>query len=153
MKIEIKQITDLNIGLLEKLAVEAHIEGHKFVQRAIDEWKSGLNNFSKKGEILFGIFISKICEGIGGLNIDPFIENPSIGRIRHVYISQDHRRKGFATLLLRKIIHIASKHFELLRLYTGIPNASSFYESLGFIPSKGFKMLHILKNLKTWKSI
>jgi len=148
MKIEIKQIKDLNIGLLENLAIEAHIEGYNFVQRAIDEWKSGLNDFSKKGEILFGIFMSNLCIGIGGLNIDPYIENLSIGRIRRVYISQEHRRRGFATLLLRRIIDIAWNHFELLRLYTDIPNASSLYESLGFIPSNGFKVSHILKDLK-----
>ena len=148
MKIEIKQIEDLNIGLLENLASEAYIEGYNFVQRAIDEWKSGLNDFSKKGEILFGIFMSNLCIGIGGLDIDPYIENLSIGRIRHVYISQEHRRRGFATLLLRRIIDIAWNHFELLRLYTDIPNASSLYESLGFIPSNGFKVSHILKDLK-----
>ncbi len=145
---EIKQIKDSSIDLLELLANEANSEGYRFVQRTIDEWRNCINTFSKKGEILFGIFISDLCVGIGGLNVDPFINNPNIGRVRHVYISQKYRRKGLATLLLRKIIQIAVKHFELLRLYTENPNASSFYESLGFIESKAEKETHILKDLE-----
>ena len=107
-----------------------------------------MNDFSKEGEILLGIFISNLCIGIGGLNVDPYIEDPIIGRIRHVYISQKHRRKGLATLLLKKIIRMAAKDFKILHLYTNIPNASSLYESLGFVPSSGIKVTHILKELK-----
>ena len=148
---EIRKIKDSSIGLLEILANEANSEGYRFVQRTIDEWRNYINKFSKKGEILFGIFISDLCVGIGGLNVDPFINDPNIGRIRHVYISQKYRRKGLATLLLRKIIQIAAMHFELLRLYTENPNASSFYESLGFIESKAEKKTHILKDLEKYQ--
>jgi GNAT superfamily N-acetyltransferase len=148
MKVEIKQITDSSFGLLKNLAIEAYSEGYSFVRRAIDDWKSGINDFSKEGEILLGIFLSNSCIGIGGLNIDPYIEDPGIGRVRHVYISQKHRRKGFATVLLRRIINMAVENFEMLRLYTDIPNAGSFYESLGFIQSSGIKVTHILKILK-----
>ena len=148
---EIRKIKDSSIGLLEILADEANSEGYRFVQRTIDEWRNYINKFSKKGEILFGIFISDLCVGIGGLNVDPFINDPNIGRIRHVYISQKYRRKGLATLLLRKIIQIAAMHFELLRLYTENPNASSFYESLGFIESKAEKKTHILKDLENYQ--
>ena len=146
MKFEIIQITDFNVDSLDSLAREAHFEGYGFVQRTIDEWKNGINNFSKKGENLFGIFIENSCIGIGGLNVDPYIYDPNIGRIRHVYISQKYRRKGLATLLLNRIIHLASEHFKLLRLYTENPNASSFYESIGFIEIKANKVTHILKD-------
>ena len=104
-----------------------------------------MNDFSKYGEILFGIFISDMCIGIGGLNIDPFVNNSKIGRIRHVYISQKYRRKGYASLLMRKIIKFAAKHFKLLRLYTENPIASSFYKSLGFIQSNSIKVTHVLQ--------
>ncbi len=148
MQLEIKQIKAASLGFLDKLAVEAQTEGFNFVQRAIDDWSSGMNCFSKKGEILFGIFISDLCIGIGGLNVDPYINDPNIGRIRHLYVSQEHRRKGFATLLLKRIIRIAATNFELVRLSTHNPNASSFYESMGFDNSKGEKETHILKDLK-----
>jgi len=144
MKFEILQITDFNLNSITYLAIEAQSEGYGFVQRTIDEWKNNINNFSKEGEILFGIFVSSSCIGIGGLNVDPYIDDPSIGRIRHVFISQKYRRKGLATQLLNKIIHSASKHFKVLRLYTVNPIASLFYESIGFIRSNGEKMTHIL---------
>jgi len=147
---EIKKIKDSSIGLLEILANEANSEGYRFVQRTIDEWKNDINIFSKKGEILFGIFISDLCIGIDGLNVDPYIDDPNIGRIRHVFISLKYRRKSLATLLLRKIIQIGAKHFELLHLYTENPNASSFYESLVFIESKAEKETHILKDLENY---
>ena len=146
MRFEINQITESNLDFINPLAIEAQSEGYGFVQRTIDEWKSGINNFSKKGEILFGIFTSNSCIGIGGLNVDPYINDPSIGRIRHIFISQKYRRKGLATLLLNRIIHLASDHFKLLRLYANNPSASLFYESNGFTESKAEKVTHILKD-------
>ena len=148
MDVEIRQIDVSLIDLLEKLTVEAQLEGFNFVRRTIDEWKGGTNDFSKKGEILFGIFISNLCIGIGGLNVDPYIDDPCIGRIRHLYISQEHRRKGLATLLLQKIIKTATLNFEKIRLYTNNPEATSFYESMGYNHSNGVKESHILKGLK-----
>ena len=146
MKFEIFQFTDFNIDSINNLAIEAQSEGYGFVRRTIDEWNSGINKFSKQGEILFGIFIANSCIGIGGLNVDPYINDPSIGRIRHVFISQKYRRKGLATQLLNRIIRLASENFKLLRLYTENPSASSFYESIGFIEKKAEKVTHILRD-------
>jgi GNAT superfamily N-acetyltransferase len=145
MKSKIKQITERNLDFINPLAIEAQSEGYGFVQRTIDEWNSGINTFSKRGEILFGIFILNSCMGIGGLNVDPYIDDPSIGRIRHLYISRSYRRKGLATQLLNKIILLASKHFNLLRLYTENPSASLFYESIGFTEYRAKKVTHILR--------
>jgi hypothetical protein len=84
MEFEIKQITEINLGSLFYLAIEAQIEGYGFVKKTIDEWKSNFNTFSKKDEFLFGLFINDLCIGIGGLNVDPYINDPKIGRIRNV---------------------------------------------------------------------
>ena len=80
------------------------------------------------------------------MNVDPYIKEPSIGRIRHIFISQKYRRKGLATRLLNRIIHLASNHFKLLRLYTNNPAASLFYEANGFTESKAEKVTHILRD-------
>ncbi|MFX0022598.1 MAG: GNAT family N-acetyltransferase [Candidatus Hermodarchaeota archaeon] len=153
MNIVFKQINASNLDLIENLATEAHFEGFEFVKRTIFEWKSGLNDFSKQGEILFGICISDLCIGLGGLNVDPYINNPNIGRVRHVYISPKYRRKGLGILLLNKIIHNSANHFELLRLYTNNLIASTFYESLGFKQSFSLKVTHILKNLDKYPKL
>ena len=141
---EIIRINDSNIKLLEGLAFEAQSEGYNFVKRTIDEWKNGVNKFSKQGENLLGIFISNICIGIGGLNVDPYIDDPRTGRIRHLYISQQHRNQGFAKLLMKKIMKIAINHFDKLRLLTTNSMAASLYESFGFVKTTfGEKVSHI----------
>jgi ribosomal protein S18 acetylase RimI-like enzyme len=145
MEIVIKEIKASELDLLENLAIEIQSEGFNFVQRTIFEWENGINNFKKKGEILFGIFTSDLCIGLGGLNVDPFIVNPHVGRVRHVYISQKYRRNGLGSLLLKKIINNSTKHFKLLRLYADNQIASSFYKSLGFKQSIGIKVTHTLK--------
>jgi GNAT superfamily N-acetyltransferase len=144
MEFEIKQISKFNLGSLESLAKEAQSEGYGFVQKTIDEWKNGINDFSKQGETLFGIFLSNLCIGIGGLNVDPYIDDPRTGRIRHMYISQKHRNKGFAKLLMKKIMKIAINHFKKIRLLTTNPMAASLYESLGFAKTtSGVNVSHI----------
>jgi ribosomal protein S18 acetylase RimI-like enzyme len=145
MEFEIKQISEINLGSLEPLAIEAQSEGYGFVQKTINEWKGDINKFSKNGEVLFGFYINDLCIGIGGLNIDPYINDPRTGRIRHVYISQKHRRKGYAKLLLRKIMRIAKNHFDTIRLLTKNPAAAFLYESFGFSKTnKGINVSHIL---------
>ncbi len=143
MKTKLLQVTTQNLHSLKPLAKKAELEGHNFVQRTILEWESGKNDFSKKGEILFGIFDSDLCVGIGGLNIDPYVNDSSLGRVRHLYISKNYRRMGLATQLIEKIIEVAQKHFTRLRLYTDNPSAALFYESLGFVKSNGIKETHI----------
>jgi GNAT superfamily N-acetyltransferase len=145
MQVQLIELGNSNISLIQTLADEASSEGYSFVQRTIDEWKNNVNIFAKLGEILFGIFLAENCIGIGGLNVDPYINDPDIGRIRHVYISQAHRRKGIATFLLKRLISFASNYFQTIRLFTNNPDASSFYESLGFIHSSGIKVSHILR--------
>lgn len=145
MQVQLKELDSSHISLIQILADEASSEGFRFVQRTVDEWKNGINTFSKPGESLIGIFLAEKCIGIGGLNVDPYINDPDIGRIRHVYISQAHRRKGVATFLLKRLISFASNYYQIIRLFTDNPDASSFYESLGFIHSSGTKVSYILR--------
>jgi GNAT superfamily N-acetyltransferase len=60
-----------------------------------------------------------------------------VGRVRHLYVAADHRRKGIGTQLARAIVHLARRHFVRLRLRTGSPDADAFYRSLGFMPLTG----------------
>ena len=143
MKIQFKELDSSSISRIQDLANEAYSKGFGFVQRAIDEWNSGVNRFSKLGEIFYGLFFADECIGIGGLSVDPYVNNSQIGRIRHVYISQSHRRKGFASKLLKKLINFGSTNFKTIRLYTDNPDACSFYESIGFTQFLGIRVSHI----------
>jgi hypothetical protein len=74
----IVEIPIANIPLLQLLADEAFIDGDKFVQKTIDEWKSGTNAFSKDGEKFWGIIIGDNCIACGGLNQDPYTDEKGI---------------------------------------------------------------------------
>lgn len=149
MEYEIRKIDDSSIKSLESLADEARKEGFNFVRRTIDEWIGRINDFSKPGEILWGVFDGGRCVGIGGLNVDPYAGDAKVGRVRHIYVSKDFRNKGTATVLLKKIIKRARDFFLTLRVSTHRPGAvnpeaDALYESAGFVRNEKLKQTHIL---------
>ncbi|MEK7227759.1 MAG: GNAT family N-acetyltransferase [Patescibacteria group bacterium] len=147
---KIIEISDENIDSLEPLNEEALLDGDTFIRRTINDWKEGKNKFSKTGEKFWGFFINKECIVIGGLNIDPYVEDNdgSIGRVRHVYVLRKYRGQGLSKSLMKLIIDEAKKTFTTLRLSTHNPIAASLYESLGFVKTEGIKVTHMLHNLK-----
>ncbi|MCK5758407.1 MAG: GNAT family N-acetyltransferase [Clostridiales bacterium] len=126
LKINLDRISDL-----AQLKIEADNEGYNFVRRTIADFESGKNNFTGKGEILYGAYAGDLCLGICGLNIDPYTNNSEIGRLRHLYISEQFRNNGIATMLVNKVINRAKNYFAILRLKS-TPEANRFYEKLGF---------------------
>jgi len=135
--------TSDNYGMIESLVDESKQEGFEFVQRTIDDWNSGANRFSLVGEGLWGLVSGGELIGIGGLNVDPYVEDAGIGRVRHLYIRQAYRRKGCAALLMKTIIGHARLHFRVLRLFTANPVAAAFYVRLGFEHLPGDKASHV----------
>jgi GNAT superfamily N-acetyltransferase len=73
-----------------------------------------------------------------GRNVDPYLSDPKIGRVRHlyvardVYVARDARRCGVGRLLVGAIIHGARGHFRLLTLRADDPQGAAFYQALGF---------------------
>ena len=140
-------ITDMNISALQSLADEALLDGDKFIQKTIDEWKSGVNTFSKPGEKFWAITVGDEYIACGGLNQDPYTEDKMMGRVRHVYVLKKYRGLGYSKILLRLIMDQAKKHFTSLRLSTYNPIAASLYESLGFEKVDIHKATHIIRDL------
>jgi predicted GNAT family acetyltransferase len=118
--------------------------GYNFLQRTIDDWYSGANRFDKTGEKLWGLFIRNDLIGVGGLNIDPYSHIPKVGRVRHVFVREAHRRTGYATLIMNKILKEACYNFSVLRLFTDNEGASAFYEKLGFKKTPEYKASHFI---------
>lgn len=115
---------------IDALAHEARASGHAFLDRLIADWRSGVNRFDKPGECLLGLFDGGRLVAIGGLNRDPYCPDEArVGRLRHVYVAQSHRRKGIGRHLVTELLARAVA-FERVRLRT--PGAAAFYESLGF---------------------
>lgn len=99
-----------------------------------EEWVNGKNRFDNDREVLLSV-TSEAGDliGVGGLNIDPYVEDPSIGRVRHVYIAKNHRGQGAGKVLVQRVIEHAKGRFKVLRLRTHNPKAVALYLSLGFI--------------------
>ena len=65
------------------------------------------------------------------LNIDPYFEGRSQGRVRHLFVSAPHRGAGLGRMLVETVIDRARQYFSVLN--TRAPQgAFGFYERLGF---------------------
>jgi len=136
--------TDSNYLWIRSLVDVAEQEGYAFVRRTIDEWENGSNRFSEAGEGFWGLVCGGELIGIGGLNRDPYVVDADTGRVRHLYVRREDRRRGCASLLMQTIIDRAKEHFRTLRLFTDNPAAAVFYEGLGFERVGGVKVSHVL---------
>jgi GNAT superfamily N-acetyltransferase len=131
--IEIRKIV-LPVPGLERLHAEACAEGFDFLDTLIEDWASGANRFDLPGEQLCGCLEDGELIAVGGLNIDPFINDPQIGRIRRVYVRPAWRNKGIGRQLMNALIEAARPHFHIVRLRAESPDAARLYERLGFLP-------------------
>ena len=130
---QVQVIENLDYHSLALLLAEANSEGFDFIARLQDEYRSGLNRFNRQGEILFGVFEGERMVAVGGLNNDPYLEDPLVGRVRHIYVLNAYRGKGAGRMLLNSIIEEAKRHYAMITLKTETEEASLFYKSLGFV--------------------
>jgi GNAT superfamily N-acetyltransferase len=129
---------------LEQMQAEARAEGYRFLETLFEEWMSGENRFDGAGEVLCGSFDRGILVAVGGLNRDPFLADPSVGRIRRVYVRRAWRNKGVGGALLDTLLSAAHGNFRTVRLRAENPNAARLYERRGFSRIVSPNATHIL---------
>jgi len=112
-------------------------------------WAAGENRFDRPGELLLTARIEGKLVGIGGLNRDPYAQDPGIGRLRHVYVTKTARRRGVGASLVRRILAHAAPHFSIVRLRTLSPDAAAFYAHLGFQQASEADATHFMR-LEGW---
>jgi GNAT superfamily N-acetyltransferase len=127
----IVRLTELPVGF-EALVLESEREGFEFVRRLEQEWQSGQNRFDRPGESLLGIVHGERLDGVGGINRDPYLDDPRVGRLRHVYVAPTARNSGLGSQLVRAILDTSLGHFELVRLRAATARTDGFYARLGF---------------------
>lgn len=115
------------------LAIEARSESYRFVDRLETEWHSGANRFDAAGECLLGIATADGLIAIGGLNVDPFLQDGRAGRLRHLYVRIASRRQGAGGLLVATLVTAGRPYFARIRLRTDNPDAARLYARAGFI--------------------
>jgi GNAT superfamily N-acetyltransferase len=129
---------------IEQMHAEARSEGYKFLDTLVEEWTSGENRFDAPGEALCGHLHEGILVAIGGLNCDPFLGDPTVGRIRRVYVRPAWRNNGIGGALLDKLLSVARQNFSCVRLRAENPAAARLYERKGFSPGASASATHIL---------
>lgn len=125
------RLYQLNLDDLARLTQASQTEGFSFVARLAAEYASGANRFEQPGEALFGAYDSELL-GVCGLNRDPYTGDVQTGRVRHLYVLPDYRRRGIGARLVAEVIAEARRHYTLLVLRTTNPAADAFYRTLGF---------------------
>ena len=128
---------------IDALIAEADREGHAFVRRTADEWTSGANRFDGAGEVFFVATAEGETVGMCGLNVDGYLSDPTVGRLRHLYVTPEHRGSGLGEQLVQHCLDHAVGRFELVRLRTPGAQADRFYDRLGFERSDSPTATHV----------
>lgn len=154
----VQRIESLDEGLLAPLVKQSAAEGYRHLERLVEDWKSGASRFDRENEALFVATYSDaapnkqnadpsssdqpsthkahsgvVWVGIVGLNVDPYLDDPAIGRVRRLYVDPAFRRAGVGRKLVERVIDHARGRFRRLVLRT-TPEARDFYEKIGFEP-------------------
>jgi ribosomal protein S18 acetylase RimI-like enzyme len=137
LDVTVGPVNDLPPDALAALSAESQREGWQFVCRLADEWGSGANRFDRPGEALFVARAGGSIIGVCGLNIDPYLADEAVGRVRRLYVLQAFRCQGLGQWLVRTVVAAATGRFERLRVRTDNPKAGRLYERLGFQPVSG----------------
>ena len=132
-------LLDLPSDQVGPLLVASEAEGFRFLRRVVGEWEAGTNRFTRKGEALLGYFVDDRLVAICGLMRDPYQGEPTVGRLRNLYVLPEYRGRDIGAKLARRVIELAESSFTVLRLRAGTPQAAALYERLGFTATTELK--------------
>jgi len=118
-------------------------EGHRMVERLLNDFRSGANRFDQPGEALFAHLAGEAVIAAGGLNLEQETRFGRAGRIRRLYVSPQYRGKGLGRSLVEAIASFTSEHHDVLTVNVGKLPAYGFYEQLGFTPVEHPGITHI----------
>ena len=144
MRALIERMSGAPADRLTALLAESEQQGFRFVRRLVEEWESGANRFDRPGEALFVARVGNDVVGVCGLNVDPYADDPKIGRVRHLYVLVPHRRSGVGEQLVADVLEAARGRFERLHLRTTNAIAARLYERLGFRRTAARDHTHVL---------
>lgn len=137
MEVTVARLCDLPADTLAPLVAESEREGWQFVRRLADEWAAHANRFDQPGEALFAAWVDGKLVGVCGLNVDPFVADLAVGRVRRLYVLRAFRGRRVGRQLVEAVIQSARARFQCLRVRTESGVASQLYRQLGFVATVG----------------
>lgn len=124
---------------LQPLLDASLAEGYSFVRKLWDEYTSGQERFDAPGAQLLAAYDETgALVAVGGVHPDPYAADPTVGRVRHVYVMPAARRTGIGGRLVRDLIAHAAQQFSVLTLRTMTDHGAAFYTALGFSSAPRF---------------
>lgn len=120
----------------DALLAKSRDEGHRMVLNLSENWRSGANRFTRPGELAVAAMDGDRVVGVAGLTIDPYQDDERVGRVRHVYVDPEYRRKGIGRMLMEPVMADPEAQFDVINLRAP-PEAYDFYAVLGFDPVLG----------------
>ncbi|HYS69511.1 MAG TPA: GNAT family N-acetyltransferase [Gemmatimonadaceae bacterium] len=129
---ELQRVHRIPTDALASLLAASIEEGFHFVERLVREWEEAQQRFNQPGELLLAVYKEEDIIAIGGLTSDPYSDDPALGRLRHIYVRPDARRRGIGRRLVRILEQAAEQTYRALVLRTDSPAAARFYETLGY---------------------
>lgn len=129
--LDVRAFDELPDGIADLVEL-SKAEGHDLVERLVDDWRDGSNRFDRIGEVACRVRLGPELVAVGGLNRDPYIDDPKVGRIRHVYVVPEARGAGVGRALVEALVNHARGRFTRVRVRTMNTAAAGFYRALGF---------------------
>ena len=132
----VAQAPELPAGLAGLLA-ESERAGYRFVRGLADDWADSTERVERPGEALFVAWAGAELVGVCALTRDPHATDPSVGRLRRLYVLEAWRGRGVGAALVAAVIRAARGHFARLHLRAEEPGPARLYERHGFAPAGG----------------
>ena len=129
--VRVRQLFELPASF-EVLAAASERDGFEFIRRLEREWHSRQNRFARPGERLLGAEAGGQLVAVGGLNRDHYLDDPRVGRVRHVYVLPEWRNVGVGALIVRALLDAGRESFDRIRLRAASTRSDTFYARLGF---------------------
>jgi GNAT superfamily N-acetyltransferase len=128
----IRPLTLSDLPALEELVPLSEAEGFRFVKRLAEDVGAARVQLDSPCEFFLGCVEEGRLVGVGGITPDPYVSDSSVGRLRHLYVRPEWRRRDVGRALVADLEARAAHCYSRLRLRTDTPVAARFYENLGF---------------------
>ena len=132
--IAVRPLAVADVASIRELAALAEVEGFRFLNQFLDELRSRRVELDAPREFFIGMQRDDRLVAIGGVTPDPYVDDEQVGRLRHLYVQPDSRRRGLGRDLVAHLESRAELCYMCLRLRTDTEGAARFYERLGYVP-------------------